>query len=182
MNPILNVVDAPTDHLENGEHFECYMAELAEPLGARSIGANVTRVPPGKAAFPFHHHRANEEHFFVLSGIGVLRFGAETYPVKPDDYVFTPAGGPELAHQFVNTGSDDLVYLAFATTVIPEVVGYPDSGKTGVRIASGRAKTSRFLVMDALESEVNYWDGEDGRAIAATIATPPRPDGCHRRS
>ncbi len=28
------------------------------------------------------HHHANEEHFFVPSGTGVLRIGAETFEVK----------------------------------------------------------------------------------------------------
>jgi len=51
------------------------MAMLGDAAGAESIGANVTRVPPGKATFALHHHPANEEHFFILSGTGVLRVG-----------------------------------------------------------------------------------------------------------
>jgi hypothetical protein len=30
--------------------------------------------------------------------------------------------------------------------IIPEVVGYPDSDKTGVRIATGRDPEARFLI------------------------------------
>ncbi len=56
--PLINAKDAPTRSASSGEHFSCSMTELAHPLGARSIGANITRVPPGKAAFPIHHHHA----------------------------------------------------------------------------------------------------------------------------
>ena len=92
MKPILNLADAPTNGMNHADRFDFRMAQLAGPLGAKAIGANVTRVPPGKAAFPLHHHYANEEHFFILSGTGVLRQGAESYPVKPDDYIVSPAG------------------------------------------------------------------------------------------
>jgi len=83
--PIINVADAPMYRGKHGEQFEFAMAGLARTVGARAIGANVTRVPPGKAAFPLHHHHANEEHFFILGGTGVLRVGAETFEVKPQD-------------------------------------------------------------------------------------------------
>jgi uncharacterized cupin superfamily protein len=167
--PILNLVDAPTHVLSHGEHFACSMTELAAPLGARAIGANVTRVPPGKAAFPAHHHRANEEHFFVLSGQGVLRVGDRLHPVKPHDYVVHAPGGPDSAHQLINTGIEDLVYLALSTLVLPEVVGYPDSAKTGVRTTAGQEAGARFLVSDAEKGRVEYWDGEDGAAVREVL-------------
>jgi uncharacterized cupin superfamily protein len=168
--PILNLADAPVHSGSHGEHFEYSMSELADELGARSIGANVTRVPPGKAAFPFHHHHANEEHFFILSGTGVLRVGSQTYGVRPQDYIVHPAGPADYAHQLINTGSEDLVYLAISTLIMPEVVGYPDAAKTGVRIAAGQEPGARFLVSDAAKGVVGYWDGEDGREVAAVVA------------
>ena len=171
MKPIINLADAPTDGMSHGEHFDFRMSQLAGPLGARSIGANVTRVPAGKAAFPLHHHYGNEEHFFVLSGTGTLRLGAETYAVRPNDYIVTPAGGPETAHQLINTGDGDLVYLAISTKSVPEVVGYPESGKTGVMAAPWGAKPPPFLVHDRTKGDVQYWDGEDGQAVAAAVET-----------
>jgi uncharacterized cupin superfamily protein len=176
-NFVLNVADAPTHAGSQGEHFAFTMSSLAAPLGARAIGANVTRVPPGKAAFPIHHHYANEEHFFVLSGAGVLRIGDRTYPVKPHDYIVNTPGGPEGAHQLVNTGSEDLVYLAISTLVVPEVVGYPDSHKTGVRTAPGVDPSSRFLLHDADKPRVGYYDGEDGARVAEITLRTSRTDG-----
>ncbi len=171
--PVLNVADAPVHSGSHGNHFAYSMSQLAAPLGARWIGANVTRVPPHKAAFPFHHHYANEEHFFVLSGRGLLRVGDRTHPVRANDYVVNPPGGADVAHQFVNTGDEDLVYLAISTLQVPEVVGYPDSAKTGVRAAASQAPEARFLVHDAEKPFVNYWDGENGRHVAAVLAADP---------
>ncbi len=170
MKPLINLDEAPSHSGRHGDLFEYRMQELAQPLAAKGLGANVTSVPPGKAAFPFHHHHANEEHFFVLSGTGVLRLGEDTYPVRPRDYVVIPPGGPELAHQFVNTGDEDLVYLAISTMLLPEVVGYPDAAKTGVRITYADKPWARFLVKDDAKNQVEYWDGETGEIVAATIA------------
>jgi len=168
--PILNLSDAPVLTGSSGERFEYSMRSLAHPLGARAIGANVTTVPPGKAAFPLHHHRANEEHFLVLNGTGVLRVGETTYPVRAHDYIVTLPGDAGLAHQLVNTGAEDLVYLAISTMVMPEVVGYPDSGKTGVRAAQGPEPGARFLIQDNAKNIVAYWDGEDGGRVAEVIS------------
>lgn len=167
--PILNLADAPVHTGSHGAHFSYALRPLAAPLGAKSIGANVTTVPPGKAAFPLHHHRANEEHFFVLSGSGVVRVGSATYPVQAHDYIVSLPGDADLAHQLVNTGAEDLVYLAISTAVVPEVVGYPDSRKTGVRIAATTDPDARFLVEDSGRNRVGYWDGEDGQQVAAVV-------------
>jgi uncharacterized cupin superfamily protein len=168
--PIVNVADAPVYSGSSGARFEFRMATLARSAGGRAIGANVTRVPPGKAAFPLHHHHANEEHFFILSGTGVLRAGAETHPVRPQDYIVNLPGGPETAHQLVNTGNEDLVYLAISTMQVPEVVGYPESGKTGVRLGMGEAPETRFLLRNTDKDAVGYWDGEDGSGVEAVVA------------
>lgn len=167
--PVINVSDARVHSSASGEHYSCTLSELARAVGARSIGANVTRVPAGKAAFPLHHHRANEEHFFILSGAGVLRIGAETWPVRPHDYIVNLPGGPELAHQLINTGSEDLVYLAISTVQVPEVVGYPDSGKTGIRISTDMSPESRFVISDTARNAVGYWEDEDGARVQAIV-------------
>jgi uncharacterized cupin superfamily protein len=168
--PVINVSQAATHTGASGESFAYSMTELAGALGACAIGANITRVPPGKAAFPFHHHHANEEHFFVLSGSGVLRHGPDVHAVKKHDYIVNLAGGPERAHQLINTGVEDLVYLAISTSVIPDVCGYPDSGKTSVRTAPYEEANSRFLIPDASKDTVGYWDLEDGKRVAEIVA------------
>jgi uncharacterized cupin superfamily protein len=168
--PVINVAQATTHTGESGDCFAYSMTELASALGAKAIGANLTRVPPGKAAFPFHHHYAEEEHFFVLSGSGVLRHGEDIHPVTKNDYVVNLPGGPDRAHQLINTGSEDLVYLAISTSAIPDVVGYPDSGKTGVRTAPYGEENSRFLISNASKDTAGYWEGENGERVAQIVA------------
>ena len=170
IKPVINVAQARTHSGESGDFFAYAMTELASALGAKGIGANLTRVPPGKAAFPFHHHYVNEEHFFVLSGSGVLRHGEDVHAVKQNDYIVNLPGGPERAHQLINTGSEDLVYLAISTGAVVEVVGYPDSAKTGVRTVPYGEANSRFLVPDASRNSVGYWEGEDGSHVAQIVA------------
>jgi uncharacterized cupin superfamily protein len=167
---LINVDAATTHHGANGNSFGYSMTELAGALGAKAIGANLTRVPPGKAAFPFHHHHGNEEHFFVLSGSGVLRHGDQLHDVRRHDYIVHLPAGPEGAHQLVNTGAEDLVYLAISTNAIPDVVGYPDSAKTGVRTAPFGEKNSRFLLPDACKDNDGYWDRENGQRVAEIVA------------
>jgi uncharacterized cupin superfamily protein len=169
-SPVINLSRGTQRSGGSGDFFAYSMTELAVDLGASTIGANVTRVPPGKAAFPFHHHYANEEHFFVLSGSGVLRNGDDTYQVSQHDYIVNLPGGPERAHQLINTGVEDLVYLAISTQVIPDVCGYPDSGKTSVRTASYEQANSRFLLPDSSKDTVDYWELEDGRRVAEIVA------------
>jgi uncharacterized cupin superfamily protein len=89
--------------------------------------------------------------------------------VAPGDYIVTPPGGADLAHQLVDTGATDLVYLALSTKRLPEVVGYPDSGKTGVTV-EGMAQR-RFLVEDRFRDTVTYYDGEDGAGVRAAAAS-----------
>ena len=173
MKPILNIADAPQGrHVTHGDFFEARLRPLAEKLGGKTIGANLTTVPPGKAAFPCHHHFANEEHFFIVRGTGVLRFGTETHEVKAGDYIVTPPGGPEVAHQLVNTGSEELAYLSISTLRVPEVVGYPDSGKTAAAPRGYRGEHF-FIVEDKLRNTKTYWDDEDGSAVRALT----RPNG-----
>lgn len=168
--PVINITEAETHAAESGECFGYSMTELASALGANAIGANLTRVAPGKAAFPFHHHHAIEEHFFILSGSGVLRHGGEIHEVKKNDYIVNLPGGPESAHQLINSGAEDLVYLAISTNAIPDVCGYPDSGKTGVRTAPYGEENSRFLIPDACKDSVGYWELEDGRRVKRILS------------
>jgi uncharacterized cupin superfamily protein len=168
MRPIIKIDEAPLGReLVDGDAFAARVHPLADKIGAGLIGANVTRVAPGKAAFPFHHHYANEEHFFILSGTGVLRLGDTVHPVRPGDYVVTPPGGPETAHQFVNTGSEDLVYLAISTRLAPEIAGYPDSGKLLMTNVAYPATGFRAIVARDHLDTVTYWDGEDGSTVKA---------------
>src|SRR5262249_38061245 len=61
--PILNVAALEYRRWGHGERFEARVAAIGGRLGAQKLGYNVTVLPPGKRAFPFHNHRVNEEMF-----------------------------------------------------------------------------------------------------------------------
>ena len=151
--------------LEHGDRFDATLAPIGPRIGARKLGYNVTRVAPGKRAFPFHSHHINEEMFFVLEGQGLLRFGAAEHPVRKGDFIACPPCGAELAHQLVNTGTADLLYLAVSSRSESDVWEYPDSGKfgtvSGVDLSSGwppKASIAARYIKDG--TGVDYWDGE----------------------
>ena len=131
--PILNIDDAEfTRELRHADRFEAKSAPLSVHLGAEKLAYNLTVVAPGKSAFPFHNHHANEELFFILEGAGTLRFGDAEHPVRKGDLIACPPGGTEMAHQLTNTGESELRYLALSTTVATDIVQYPESGKFAV--------------------------------------------------
>jgi uncharacterized cupin superfamily protein len=119
-------------------------------------------VPPGRRAFPLHNHHANEEMFFILEGKGELRVGEERHSIRKGDFIANPPGGPEVAHQIINTGDVELRYLAVSTMNTPEIVEYPDSGK--LAMISRQPQTDgplRLLRHVTREGDaVDYWDGE----------------------
>ncbi len=88
--------------------------------------------------------------------------GDETSPLRAGDFIACPPGGPEVAHQIVNTGTEELRYLAVSTMIYPEAVEYPDSGKVGVMSRQIRSDgTLRVLRHITREGDaVDYWDGE----------------------
>ena len=145
------------------QRYEATFARISPVIGASQLGYNITAVPPGKRAFPFHNHRANEEMFFVLSGHGEIRIGTQTYPLREGDFVACPAGGPETAHQISNTGTEELRYLSVSTQRAPEIWEYPDSGKFGAISAfpaAGIDPATQFRKFCKSSETVDYWDSE----------------------
>lgn len=130
---------------------------IGPKIGAQKLGYNLTEVAPGKAAFPKHSHRVNEEMFFILAGTGELKLGDATYPIRAGDVIACPPGGPDTAHQLINTGSEALKLLAVSTMEYPDVCEYPDSGKYLVRTGFG---ADDFNVIGRSADSLDYWDGE----------------------
>jgi uncharacterized cupin superfamily protein len=170
MNPIINIADvelrprpaafAPPESMSD-RYGDVRMGMIGLRIGAQKLGYNVTAVPPGKRAFPFHNHRINEEMFFVLEGEGEVRIGEATYPIRAGDFIACPPGGADVAHQIINTGTAELKYLAVSTQVTPEIAEYPDSGKFGVLAqfpgAPGEPPTF-FRFVSREDASLKYWD------------------------
>ena len=159
---VINLDELAYLEQRHGDRFEAKLGPIAARLGAKKLGARVTVLPPGKRAFPLHCHHANEELFVVLSGSGTLRFGGEEHALRAGDCVLAPAGGPESAHQIVNTSDAELRYLCVSTMIEPDVCEYPDSGKFAVLESPkpGSAQTGRTWAMARHEGKCGYWEGE----------------------
>jgi uncharacterized cupin superfamily protein len=72
------VFDEPREH----PGFRCLRARLSRHVGSERLGLSLWEVPPGEAAYPYHHHLTEEELVLVLEGQPSLR---------------TPQGWRELA-------------------------------------------------------------------------------------
>ena len=169
--PVLNIDDVrfsarPPEFAPPGELAEQYEVRtglISKLIGATKLGYNVTIIPPGKAAYPFHSHRMNEEMFFVLEGAGEIRFGSETLRIRSGDFIACPPGGPEVAHQIRNTGVEELKFLAVSTVLSPEINEYPDSEKFGVYAdfpTDTKDRVEYFSFQGRESMNLDYWDGE----------------------
>lgn len=160
---VVNLAEAPLEERGHGEAFLARHAALGRLLGAVRLGCRLTVVLPGRRAWPYHCHHANEELFVVLAGRGRLRTAAGARPIGPGDVILAPAGGPETAHQIVNDSGAELRYLCVSTMAAPDVTQYPDSGKLAVFAGSApggdRARRTLAAAFRAADA-VDYWDGE----------------------
>ncbi|MFO1265576.1 MAG: cupin domain-containing protein, partial [Rubrivivax sp.] len=158
----VNLDAVELEHERAGERFEARVAALGPLAGMRKLGAQLTVVPPGKRAWPYHAHLVNEELVVVLAGSGTLRLADRELPLRAGDVVAL-VPGREHPHQIVNTSDAELRYLCVSTMEHPDVVLYPDSGKYGVRAGvapGGDPARSTFRVIARLDAGVDYWDGE----------------------
>ncbi len=168
--PIINIDDIDMQPWPAGasisgpaaERYDATMGSISHHIGAQKLGYNITAVPPGKSAFPLHNHHINEEMFFVLRGSGEVQIGEAIYPICAGDFIACPPGGKERAHKMVNTGTEELRYLAVSTRMTPEVVDYPNSGKFGIlaEFTAADSKPQRFVFVGRAGESVDYWEGE----------------------
>ncbi|XHF34700.1 cupin domain-containing protein [Pseudomonas chlororaphis] len=169
--PILNLNDVELEPLpealspegETAGRYQQRFARVGQQLGAQKLGYRLYALPPGMRGSPFHSHRVNEEMFYVVAGEGEVRLGTERFPIRAGDVIACPPGGPEAAHQIINTSAAELRYLAVSTQQQPEICEYPDSNKYAVMDnfnvdADGNA--SGFVAVARQADGVDYWDGE----------------------
>ena len=155
--PIMNLDEVAFDDIEENGKYTSKRGSIGRHIGARKLGYSLNVVPPGKRAVPFHNHHVNEEMFLILEGEGELRFGDQRYPIRKHDVIACPTGGPEVAHQIINTGTTTLRYLALSTMSELDSCEYPDSGK--ILIVSDQGDAGLHKMFRA-ENTVDYYDRE----------------------
>ena len=162
-SPLINLEDVELMDFGNGDGFQARLGRVGPLIGATQLGCMLTVVPPGKKAFPFHCHHANEEMAYILSGSGEVRIGTQRHTLRAGDVLAMPAGGPEAAHQIINTGTEELRYLCLSTMRAPEAVEYPDSDKFSVTAGvppGGGPREASLRYVGRRDSMLDYFDGE----------------------
>ncbi|TXI10008.1 MAG: cupin domain-containing protein [Rhizobium sp.] len=159
--PAVNVGKLELEHWQQGSFFAGSDISFGALLGLKNLGISYNEVPPGKSGCPFHNHHVEEEMFVILDGEGEYRFGEHRTAVEKGDVLGAPAGGPDTAHQLINTGPGVLVYLAISTKAQTEIVEYPDSGKFLAKTSKDGKATFRAIGR-AAATNLDYWDGEPG--------------------
>ncbi len=157
--PVMSLDDAAFDDVEENGIYTSRRATIGAHIGARLLGYNLTVLPPGKAQCPFHAHHGQEEMFLVLEGQGELRFGEQHFPIRRHDVIACPPGGPEVAHQIINTGTTPMRYLALSTLPDVDACEYPDSNK--VMVIAGKRGNRTLRKIFRAENTVDYYDRED---------------------
>lgn len=159
---IINSEEVKAQTVERGRTYGWSRKSITANADSEQIGASIYEIPPGKCAWLYHFHHANEELFCVLNGSGAIRTIDGEKPVRTGDFISAPAG-EEGAHQFVNTGDEPLRYIAISTMIEPDIVEYPDSDKIFVMSgqAPGGAKSKRSISSVYRKSDTtDFWEGE----------------------
>lgn len=147
------VFDEPREH----PGFRCVRARLGRQAGSERLGLSLWELPPGQAAYPYHHHYTEEELVVVLTGRPSLRT-PEGWRELDEGEVVAFRRGEQGAHQLLNSSDQTVRFLSLSTNGEPDIVIYSDSGKLGAygRTPDGSAPHMLFRV----EDRVDYYEGE----------------------
>jgi uncharacterized cupin superfamily protein len=105
--------------------------QVAEPAGARDLGATIYEYEPGASGFNLHAHYSFEELFVVLQGQPTLRTADGERPLAAGEVIACPRGRDGM-HTFANPGEEPARILAISTLQFPDVVIYPELGTVAV--------------------------------------------------
>jgi uncharacterized cupin superfamily protein len=137
-------------------------ARVGRQAGAQRLGASVYELPPGEALCPYHWHAGNEEMVIALSGRPSIRTPEGWQELEPGELVPFPRG-PEGAHQIANRSDQDARVLMLGELNGPEVVVYPDSGKTAAmsRAPGAPREDDEVNAVFRFDDEVDYFLDEE---------------------
>ncbi|MEB6606520.1 MULTISPECIES: cupin domain-containing protein [Aeromonas] len=110
--------------------------KLGDHFGLANFGVNLTTLAPGAISALKHHHGRQDEFVYVLSGTPTLRHGEEEYQMSPGECIGFK-GGSGLAHQLLNHGEVDAVYLEVGDRLPGDTVEYPDDDLALMQGADG---------------------------------------------
>jgi uncharacterized cupin superfamily protein len=157
-----NLNDPAFDESREHPGFRALRARLSRQAGSERLGLSLWELPPGEAAYPYHHHLGEEELIVVLTGRPSLRT-PNGWRELAEGEVVAFLRGEQGGHQLVNRTVETVRFLAFSTSGDPDIVVYPDSGKVGAfaRLPHGGGLRAMFRSSDAVE----YYEGEQPPAV-----------------
>lgn len=148
-----NANDIPERHECEHEGYEYYRKTFLAHGDAPHTNISIYRVPPRKAAYPYHFHHKNEETYYIISGHGTLRTPLGEREVVAGDLLYFPTSEAGT-HKLTNSSSDeDLVYIDFDAVHDIDIAVYPDSNKIGI---CGRGINKLYGMHD----NIDYYKGE----------------------
>jgi uncharacterized cupin superfamily protein len=112
------------------EHRGTSSAAVGRRSGAEQLGASVYELVPGARWADLHFHHANEELIVVLSGTPTVHTLDGSRRLDPGDVVAC-ARGRRGAHRLENGSDQTARVLIVSTTVMPDVVEYPERADGG---------------------------------------------------
>ena len=89
---VVNEQDLGWGEQPHGERLGYRRKQLGSAVGGEKLGCSLYEVPPGRRAWRYHYHLANEEAIYVLKGSGTLRIGEREVALSRGDYVAMPVG------------------------------------------------------------------------------------------
>jgi uncharacterized cupin superfamily protein len=128
-----------------------------------SLGMSLYELEPAQTQCPYHFHHGADELILVLSGRPTLRTPEGEHELEAGDVVHFPKG-PAGAHQVINQTEEPVRYVLASSTVTPEIVEYPDSGKVAAMARGESQRGHPLWTMHRLDDGVDYLDGEQPRA------------------
>jgi uncharacterized cupin superfamily protein len=96
---------------------------LGDVFGLRSFGVNLTRLLPGGESSLLHRHFRQDEFIYILEGTPTLVTDRGEQLLGPGDCAGFPTAG--IAHQLVNRGSGDVLYLEIGDRTAGDTAEYP---------------------------------------------------------
>jgi uncharacterized cupin superfamily protein len=98
---------------------------LGDVFGIINFGVNLTRLPPGAISAFRHAHTRQDELVYILEGEPVLVTSTGETGLKPGMAAGFKAGTGD-AHQLVNRGTSDVVFIEVGDRSAGDRVAYPD--------------------------------------------------------
>jgi len=112
---------------------------------------------------PPHRHARKEQIFFILSGVGTIKVAGETFDVKPNDWIFIPAGAD---HQTIVTGPEPVGYLLFNAFLDPDKEGHASYADHIAKVKETRRKQAETQQADVDPQAIEAASQKKGKYIS----------------